>query len=369
MNRKPIILILTSHDEIGDGSKKIAACIKKLGSHNAVIVSDDKYDTKRRASAIDRILDSGGEYQYVIEKKDKSVIRDKFKLKSFSKRVNRINNLVKRFHPEFILCMTPYAHTACIDAKKRARFGTKIIYMLPGFTLGKRIPDDETSVLIVENADIKAELVREGVRSKDIMTMGLPFDIDQKSKEDIVSFKQELGLYKSKTVLLNMDSLSQKSKTNSRLQELFELMLDQGNIINLAVVCKDQKFRQMLSAQAVRVQNMKVVFVPNAEELDNYISICDLAITRYDVSVLYKCFKLGIPTVVVENGEREKREVEYLVSRGLCLPAKENIEVVGQMYKLLQTDTASEIAENGKKWVEMSSVENICNFLVSYIGI
>ena len=63
MQRKPIILILTSHDEVGDGSKRIAAGIKKIGSHNAVIVSDVKYDTKRRASALDRILDSGGEYQ------------------------------------------------------------------------------------------------------------------------------------------------------------------------------------------------------------------------------------------------------------------------------------------------------------------
>ena len=370
MQRKPIILILTSHDEVGDGSKRIAAGIKKIGSHNAVIVSDDKYDTKRRASALDRILDSGGEYQYFIEKKDKSVIRDKFKFKSFSKRVNRINNLVKRFHPEFILCMTPYAHSACIDAKKRARFGTKIIYMLPGFTLGKRVPDDETSVLIVENADIKADLVREGVRSKDIMTMGLPFDIEKKSSEEVLTFKQELGLYKSKTVLLNMDSgFASVKQNNSRLQELFELMLDQGNIINLAVVCKDQKFRQILSGIAVRVQNMKVVFVPSSDALDDYISICDMAITRYDTSVLYKCFKLGIPTVVVEKGEREKREVEYLVSRGLCLPAKENIEVVGQMYKLLQTDTADEISKNSKKWVEFNSVENICNFLVSYIGI
>ena len=67
-------------------------------------------------------------------------------------------------------------------------------------------------------------------------------------------------------------------------------MLDQGNIINLDVVCKDQKFRQALSAMAVRVQNMKIVFVPSEDKIDEYISVCDIAVTRYDVSVLYKCF-------------------------------------------------------------------------------
>ena len=114
---------------------------------------------------------------------------------------------------------------------------------------------------------------------------------------------------------------------------------------------------------------MKVVFVPNEDRIDEYISVCDVAVTRYDASVIYKCFKLGIPSIVMGNSEREKTEIEYLVSRGLCLPAKENIEVVGQMYKLLQTDTANEIADNGQKWVEFSSVDNICNFLVSYIGL
>ena len=162
--------------------------------------------------------------------------------------------------------------------------------------------------------------------------------------------------------------LRRDAQNKNRLRELFELMLDQGNIINLVVVCKDQKLRQTLSALAVKVQNMKVVFVPSEDRIDEYISVCDVAVTKYDVSVIYKCFKLGIPSIVMENGERERTEVEYLVSRGLCLPAKENIDVVGQAYKLLQTDASDSIIENGKEWVDMKSLDNICNFLVAYIG-
>lgn len=370
MNRKPIILILTSRDEIGGASKTIADGIKRIGTHNAVVISDDKYGSVKRASALDRLVDSGGEYQYFRERRDKGVIKDKFKFKTLSKRVNRINNLVKRFHPEFILCMTQFAHAAATEAKRRARFDTKIIYMLTSFTRGKFPFDDETNVLIVENADIKADLVREGVRSKDVMTMGLPYDIAKMSPEEINAAKQEFGLLKSKTVLLNIDAgLKNDRQNKGRLQELFELMCDQGNIINLAVVCKDAKFRQTLSAMAVKVENMKIVFIPSADKIDEYISVCDIAVTRYDASVLYKCFKLGIPSVVLMGGERENREIDYLVAHGLCLPAKENIDVVGQMYKLLQTDTEKTIAENGQKWVELSSVDNICNFLVSYIGI
>ena len=264
MQRKPIILILTSRDEVGGASKTIADGIKKIGTHNAVIFSDDKYGSVKRTSAFDRLLDTGSEYQYLRESKDKGVLKGRFKMRSFSKRVNRINNLMKRFHPEFVLCVTPYAHHCAVEAKKKARFSQEIIYLLTAFTLGKRIVDDETSVLIVENADIKAELVQEGIRSKDVMTMGLPYDIAKKSQEEVKSLKEEFGLLKSKTVLLNMDGGMKRDKQNKdRLRELFELMLDQGNIINLVVVCKDQRLRQTFSALAVKVQNMKVVFVPN----------------------------------------------------------------------------------------------------------
>ena len=370
MNRKPIILILTSRDESGMLSKVIADGIKKTGSHNAVVFSDDKYGSVKRTSTLDRIIDTGSEYQYLRASRDKGVLKDTFKLRPLSKRVNRIKNLIKRFHPECILCVTPYAHHAAVEAKRRVKFDTKIICLLSTFTLGKRVMDDETSAFIVENPDIKAELVREGIRSKDIMSMGLPYEIAKKTPEEISSAKEDLGLLKSKTVLLNMDGGFRKNSQNkSRLQELFEFMLDQGNIINLVVVCKDQRLRQDLNAMAVRVANMKVVFVPSEEKIDEYISVCDAAITRYDVSVLYKCFKLGIPSVVVENGERESREVAYLVSRGLCLPAKENIDVVGQMYKLLQTDAAENIIKNGEEWVEMKSLDNICNYLVSFIAV
>ena len=110
MYRKRIILILTSRDESDDISQKIAEAIRKIGTHNAVVMSDDKYGSATKLSALDKLMDSGSEYQYLLEKKDKGVLRDIFKLKSFSKRVNRINNMIKRFHPEYILCVTPYAH-------------------------------------------------------------------------------------------------------------------------------------------------------------------------------------------------------------------------------------------------------------------
>ena len=361
MFRKRIILILTSRDESDGISQKIAEAIRKIGTHNVVVMSDDKYGSATKLSALDRLMDSGSEYQYLLEKKDKGVIRDMFKFKTLSKRVNRINNMIKRFHPEYILCVTPYAHHCAVEAKRRARFGTQIIYMLQSFTLPRRVHDDATNVFIVENADVKADLVRQGIKSKDVMVMGLPFEIAPKTREEIILKKQELGLPKVKTVYVNLQNKKQ-------LEDVFSLLLDQGEIANLAVCVKDEKMLQTLSSMAVKSPQTKVVFLQSPEQIDDCLPVCDAAITQYDPATLYKCFKLGVPPIVAKSPEHESSDILYLASHELCLVAKNDLEIVGLLYRLLQTDTGEKIAASGKKWVELSSLENIANFLTVYIG-
>ncbi len=362
MYRKRIILILTSRDESDGISQKIADAVRKIGTHNVVVISDDKYGSATKLSALDRLMDSGSEYQYLLEKKDKGVIRDMFKLKSFSKRVNRINNMIKRFHPEYILCVTPYAHHCAVEAKRRARFGTQIIYMLQSFTLPKRVHDDATNVFIVENADIKSDLVRQGIKSKDVMVMGLPFEITPKTREEIILKKHELGLPKVKTVYVNLQDKKQ-------LESVFSLLLDQGEIANLAVYAKDARMLETLSSMSVKAPETKVVFLQTPEQIDDCLPVCDVAVTQYDCATLYKCFKLGVPCIVAKASEHEQADISYLASHELCLVAKNDLEIVGLLYRILQTDAGERIAANGEKWVELSSLENIANFLTAYIAV
>lgn len=362
MYRKRIILILTSRDEYDGISQKLADEIRKIGTHNVVVMSDDRYGSATKMSALDKIMDKGGEYQYLLEKKDKSVLKEMLKLKPLSKRVNRISNLIKRFHPEYILCVTPYAHHCAIEAKKRARLDTQIIYMVQSFTLHKRIHDNTTSVYIVENADIKADLVRQGVKSKDIMVMGMPFEAEPMMPDEITLKKRELGLPRVKTVYVSIQD-------THRLEGVLSLLLDQGGIANLAIVCKDDKLLSQLSQMAVRAQDMKVIFLRTQQEAEQCLPICDIAITDYNPSIVYKCFKLGVPSILLSGSEHEQADIDYLTLHELCLNAKSELEVVGLMYKLLQTDVANKLYFNGKKWVEFNSLENIASFLVSYIAV
>lgn len=362
MKRKPIILIMTSHDEQSGVAERLSEAIMSKGTHNVVIIGDEKYGSVSKLSLLDRLMDTGQEYQYLLERKDRGVLRDKLKVRKFSKRVNRIGNMLKRFNPEYVLCVTPYAHHCAVEAKKKLHSRTRIIYLVISFTAPKRDADAATDAYIVENADVKAELVRLGVHPKDVMTMGLPFDMPKLSALDKASAKQELGLPSNRTVFVSIQDKKQ-------LEEVFELLLDQGNLATYVVKCENAKLRQSLGVLATRVPDASITFITTKEKADNFLKAADVAVMSYDVPLIYKCMAMGVAPLVLSNDDHLDKDIFYLLSHGLIVRAKEDIEVVGLLYKLLQTDLAEQLAASSDKCIKRGATEDITDFLVTYINI
>lgn len=362
MERKPIILILTSKDEPVGLSDGIKDAVQKIGVRNVVVLSDDKYGSAKKLSKLEHYMDLKQEYRYLLEKKAESVFRDKFQPKSLSKRVNRIHNAVRRFRPEFILAITPYAHHCAVEAKRRAKFTTRLIYFMQSFTVEGGLFDDSTDIFIVENADMKTSLIQNGIRSKDIMVSGLPYVINKLSPQEIALSKQEYGLPRSKTVFVNI-------REKKALEEVLSLLLDQGDIVNLVVFAPDDSDISALRAKASLSQGVSVVFVTKYDVFDEYLKISDIVVTHYDVPTIYKCMQLGVPAVTLSEGEGElvKNEISYLVENGLILRAKENIDVVALLYRLMQTDAGTAVKIAGEKWTENASLDNLGEFFSSYI--
>lgn len=363
MQKKRTILILTSKDELGNESKCLADAIKKMGTRNVVVMSNDKYGSAMKMSALDRLMDSGSEYQYLLERKDIRVVLDKFRFRGFSKRVNRINNMIKRFRPEYILCNTPYSHHCAVEAKRRARFKTQIIYLMHSFTVPEKFGhDDMTNVYIVENSDVKQDLVRRGIRSKDVMVMGLPYDIAKKDNVQFLFAKQELGLPKAKTVFVSIQD-------KQSLEKVYSLLIEQGKVINLVVYVEDAKLRQQLSQKLQKHNETTVLFVTSKDRVDEYLSVSDILLCSYDISLVYKAMKLGIVPIILSKNEHEMSDINYLANKELCFKAKEEVETVALCYKAFQSEAGERVKANGPKWVDTSSIDNIVSFLVTYIAL
>ena len=357
MHRKPIILIVTSRDEKANVSEQIAESIRKVGTHNVVILSDDKYGSAQKITKLDRLLHLREEYQQILEEKAK---KKQTGAKRKRGRDFRIANAVKRYRPELVLAVTPYAYYVLTEAQKKTNFGASIFYIMPYFVLDKQTYDEVETTFIVENQDVKSALVQQGVPSKRVLTMGLPYQIDKKTPIEVSALKQELGLPKTLSIFLNAGK-------KDGVHELFRLLLDQGNVINTVVYAGDNKVSTELRSMADNYKANNVVVSQKAEQFDEYLTACDVVVTKHDIATIYKAFKLGKPVIVLSTGEHANREIEYLVHHGLVMHARENIEIVGLMYRLIETGVAATYVRAGEKWVENADIQNITNYLVSYM--
>ncbi len=360
MRRKPIILILTSRDEIGREAELIKSAVLAHGTHNVVVLTDAQYGKRAKTSKIDRLLDSGGDYINILEKRDRSLLREKLKAQPHSIVARRVANAVLRYNPEYILAITPYAHHCAVVAKQKAQFTAPILYYVNTFAADSRAYDDSTDVFIVDNQGVKTDLVKSGVAPGRIITLGLPFTAERKSFLEIASRKQELGLPKTRTVFL--------FEKNAKIRdELFELLSDQGDIINLIVYAEEGKHTAEMRARAAD-SGITAVFFSKTDDVDEFMSVSDMAVTCFDVSVIYKCFKLGIPAVVKTEGKRHAKDVRYLAENSLALKITDSIDVVRCVYALLQTDEYTRIVKAGDKYSEHSSVDSIAEYLVGYVS-
>lgn len=355
MQRKPIILILTAADEKGEASESLAESIKRIGTHNVVIIDDNRYGAARRGSLLARLISSGADYTGHLSGGQKQNSKPPKKGRPF-----RIANAVKRYNPELVLCTSPYSYYSAVDSKRRSGFKPTIIYCMPFFALDKQNYEYDGTVYIVENQDVKAALVSRGVPSKRVMTMGLPYEITKISPLELASLKQELGLPRTMTLFLNAD-------LRNGVQELFSLLLDQGSIVNIVVFSEDLKTVAALRAKSDEAKANNVIIVQKQEQFNEYLSASDVIITRFDAPTIYKAFKLGKPVITFGKGEQTEREIGYLVDNGLVMRAKESIDVVALIYRLVETGVAASYIQAAEKWVEMSSLENITNYIVSYL--
>lgn len=367
MQRKPVVLILTSQSEYGRAAENVAAAVRALGTHNAVVLGADKYGVGvglGRAGAWLSALDEKGLPADEKVSSKGSVRGRGLRRGPLARRRNtRIANAVKRYAPELVLTLTPYAQAAFAEAKRRRSFTVPCVHVVTSFVLPEaNFTADAADSYIVENADVKAALVKRGIPPRSVMIMGLPYDARVITAAEMEEGKQELGLPRTPTVFVNADGKKDAA-------ELLGLLVDQGSIINVACCAADIKRLAALRAKADGAETRSNVAIVTRKELfDDYMLMSDMVISRYDPSLIYKCFKAGKPVIAYGKTEEEKANLEYLAERKLIMLAHSDIDVVALIYKLMQTDTAAEFVENGRERTEMSSLENTVGYLTSFVG-
>lgn len=363
MQRKPVVLILTSSDECGNAAENLAGAVRACGGYNAVVLDEKRYGAKSFRGRLGRLaFDTDRRRLLSPGAAAAGRLPVRGRARKLFGRNKRVANAVKRYAPEYVLTVTPYAQAAFSEAKRKAGFTVPSVHSVDAFVLPQaELPVYAADIYLVENNEVKDALVARGVPTRHVVVTGLPYDAPYVTPIETEEGKQELGLPRTPTVFVNADGRD--------AVEILGLMVDQGDILNVACYAEDVGLLAALRSKADGAETRSnVVLVTRKDMFEEYLLMSDIVITRYDPSVIYRCFKAGKPVIAFGGGGEAEKNLDYLSERRLVMRARNDIDVVALIYKFMQTDTASEYIANGRARTEMFSLANTANYLAAHTG-
>ncbi len=377
MKIKDNVLIITSIAEDVSGIEAIKSEFEKNHKdYNVVVIDERQYGAEkaatRRRKNRERLIQSIPTFYrrvktvgHVFTMKSKNKIDRRRALSNkLSGSARKIYNAVLRFAPDVIVVTTPRLMHETIIAKKRTRFKYPVIGLSEKFTFDKAFYNMSADGYIVENVDMKNQLTAMGYSSGRVHVMGFPIEENVPDVDYVFKLKEHLGLNLNPTVYLSGGAIGSKE-----LMPVFELLLDQGDIINLIVNCgKNENLYSAMLRETERRNSQNVKLYLNVDEgAEDTLLASDCLITIYDGSLIYRAFLLGIPVVAfAPDTGAEKSDLKYLMEKQLVYFADDYNHVIIGMYDVIQTGLGKKLSESALMRTRATSLKDICTLLASY---
>ncbi len=352
--KMPYILIVTSKDEKGIVSNEIKSYFDNTKTHYVVVMDENNYGKKVKwLGGLNKIVNK---LPSIKDLHKKCNFDKKKKAKGYSR---RISNAIKRFNPIAVVCPSTYGLLLTVASAIDNEFDTPIISICGDFTLDKYIVTSKVDKYIVENEQLKAELLTKGVPSGDVYPLGIPLKIERLDAESKTALKDKLGLKDVPTVFVYMN----EGKENL---EALDMLFDQGDIINIIAYVDNKKLQNKIRKRIEAKSCDNVQVFDKLALYNDYLSVSDILITNYDAMTVGKAFMASKAVIAFAPKDGvQKSDVEYLSENKLIAYAKTTQDVIVKLYDLLQTDLNVELVTNIRNRIREGQLEDVCKFIAS----
>lgn len=275
----------------------------------------------------------------------------------------RIYNAVIRYCPEVILVTSPDTLHTVIEAKRKTKFRYPVVALLNSFTFDRSFFSFHADGYIAENNDLKNQITSLGFPSDKVYVIGLPITETVPDNSFVIDKKTKLGLNASDTVYLSGKTFDVK--------KVFDLLLDQGDVINIIVNCGTDGalHTDILKAIDQRgAKNVKVYYQSDAvEENEDTLTAADCVMTTFDTKLVYRAFLLHIPVIVFSPiTAEETADFQYLSEKKLAYFAADYNDTIVGMYKILQTNLKNQLVTAAAIRTHENGLGDICKLLASF---
>jgi UDP-N-acetylglucosamine:LPS N-acetylglucosamine transferase len=211
MELKKVIVILygkEKHEVIAAGVK--SHLLEYSRDYDVVMVSDEQYTPdynavikrkfytfcQRNANWLYGIYSKASENKALKaynkqRKKNAEIALPTEKLK---RQVAYVKNVLYRFDPEAVVCMTPDALKLALTVREINNIKTRVVSYLPDFGADLRFLDKRCDKYFIANNFVKKQLIKMGISEEKIMVTGITYAKNLKESYSKVECRKELNL-------------------------------------------------------------------------------------------------------------------------------------------------------------------------------
>jgi len=278
---------------------------------------------------------------------------------------NKFVNFIKDVNPNFILATNPLPIQLISETKEK-----NIIDILSGnvctdFGFHSMWYNRHANYYFVATEEVKNSLIRHGVKSEEILVTGIPTDIKFTKQPNRQKIIKDLGFNSSGQILLIVggkisckDILLITKKTKEKNERL-QFIIVAGRDVSL--------YRELSRSQFVKSPFIKVFsFVNN---LDEYMTVSDLIITKAGGLTVSECLIKGLPMVIndIIPGQEEDN-VNYVVENKIGLRTTNLTETIDILNELFSNPSKLEtMKKDCQRLAKPRAAEEVIDFVVSKI--
>jgi processive 1,2-diacylglycerol beta-glucosyltransferase len=292
----------------------------------------------------------------------KKVSRHKFlnKISDTMLKGSEFADFIKNYNPDFIVSTNPLPMHLVSMTKEENLINVPSANVCTDFGFHAFWYNSDVNYYFVAIDGIKRRFIKKGVNKDSIIVTGIPIKDKFKegcNKSEIIS---KLGFSENIPVLLIVGG----KMSYEKLYKVFD-NLKGKNIQFIIVAGRDEKLYAQLQESELK-NNSAVRIFGFIDNLNEFMSISDLILTKAGGVTVAECFAKGLPMVINDMVPgQEEDNVKYVVANKAGFECKNQKKCSKIILDLFMGKKLNELKENCKKLSKPNAAEGIVNFIIS----
>ncbi|MGN0771287.1 MAG: UDP-N-acetylglucosamine 2-epimerase [Christensenellales bacterium] len=273
----------------------------------------------------------------------------------------KIDNVLKRFCPDVVLCTSPKSHDKALKARQKLGMNMPIYAITTDYCFNSDFINPLSDGYFVQNQQVAQAMLASGVESDKILVAGTPIKEVANSYDRQSSF-EKYGLDASLPVIVMVGG----RYGCDYLKDAYTVLSEYYRTVNIVVVTSGSKslknYINTYSKNKSIDRNVSIVDYP--DDMQQLYSIATILVTSPTAGITREAIACGIPMVLIKPMNAvERGNYAYLTSQSLAFCGAGKHQLLSSVLSLLNNSEEYDRAVQALTGREENTTAKVCSTL------